>query len=410
MSSTKNLQLQGNAPAVLVIDGNKFQRRCLTRLMRAAGADRVTEAVDVNAALGVLLKRAEPRWLLVADPDRLEDPELHALRGLALQHPAVRFLLLTERRHPAAAELQTRASRIGLPLAAAVRKPLSAEETGMMLRRIAALEDDAPNIPALSEEELNECLRAGRLRARFQPQIDLQTGAPVACEAFSYLLHPRHGEIAAAGLGFAAAKLGAQRMLTASLLREASGLVRMQRERKIDAKVGVDMTFEMLSEPSDANALDAYVRTLGIAPHDLALELQPGRQRFSAPEVSDNLARLKLRGYALVLVLEQGVALGVPALPHFSQLKLRWKGMQAPVDHELLERALGAAHDEGMNVCALDLDTASDLEQARDAGFNLGQGTSIAAPMTAEEAAAWMEREQRQLQFAPQRMRHNYAG
>jgi EAL domain-containing protein (putative c-di-GMP-specific phosphodiesterase class I) len=408
MSSTKNLQIQGNAPAVLVIDGNKFQRRCLTRLMRAAGADRVTEAVDVHAALGVLLKRAEPRWLLVADPDRLEDPELHALRELVLQHPAVRFLLLTERRHPAAAELQTRASRIGLPLAAAVRKPLSAEETGMMLRRIAALEDDGANIPALSEEELNECLRAGRLRARFQPQIDLQTGAPVACEAFSYLVHPRHGEIAAAGLGFTAAKLGAQRMLTASLLREAAGLVRMQREKKIDAKVGVDMTFEMLSEPSDANALDAYVRTLGIAPHDLALELQSSRQRFSAPEVSDNLARLKLRGYALVL--EQGVALGAPALPHFTQLKLRWKGMQASEDHELLERALGAAHDEGMNVCALGLDTASDLEQAREAGFNLGQGASIAVPMTAEEAAAWMEREQRQLHFAPQRMRHNCAG
>ena len=79
-------------------------------------------------------------------------------------------------------------------------------------------------------------------------------------------------------------------------------------------------------------------------------------------------------------------------------------------DGEHLKRALRAAPDASMQVCALDLDTGSDLEQARAMGFDVGQGASIAVAMDAEEAAAWMEREQRQLRFARAPMRRNCAG
>lgn len=400
MSSRKNRQSTlDDVPAVLVIEGNKFERRSLCRLMRAAGADQVAEASDLRAARALVMRRPEPRWLLVADPEQLGDRDLNALRALAGEHGALSILLLTERRHPAAAALQAQARRAALPLAGALRKPVSAEEAGTLLRRLASFEGGPLQTPRLSKEELNECLRAGRLRARFQPQIELHTGRPVACEAFSYVVHARYGEIATAALGFALAQLGAQRMLTASLLREAAGLVRSLREKKIDAQVCVDLSVEMLSEPGDANALDSYVRTLGIAPADLALEVQPGSQDIAAGSLSDNLARLKLRGYKVVL--DRADAPGAAMLACFAGVKLQWRRSQGCEDNEPhpLAHALHAAHAGGMTACAFDLETHSDLEQARKAGFELAQGISIAACMDAQEAAAWMEREQRNPRF-----------
>lgn len=400
-------------PAVLVIEPGKFERRSLCRLMRAAGADRVAEAIDVESAGRILAVRRWPQWLLVADPDRLAGDGLAALRALLTEHPVTAVLLLTQHRPPATEALRAAAVRCGLPVIAVVHKPISAEQAGTLLRGLGPGGGTPAGYPNLSRDELNDCLRSGRAGARFEPKVDLVSGRPLACEAIAYVIHGRHGEVPAPGFAHAMMQLGAQRVMTASVLREAAALVRALREKDLDAKVAINLGYEVLSEPGDALALDTYVRTLGIAPADLILELDAGRHAGAAT-LAENLARLKLGGYALALDRPaSALALDHPALAHFSELKLDWAPMngaaQPASDQRNLSALIAAARKHGMTACALGVRTAADLHQVRQAGFDAAQGAVFSTAMPAAEAALWMEREERNRSFADCAMRRNQA-
>ena len=412
MSAKKTPHPTADSPAVLVIEASKFERRSLCRLMRAAGAQRVAEAADVEASRRLLAVRHWPHWLLVADPDRLGDDGLGALRDLASEHAIATVLLLTQRREPEADDLRARAAECGLPVLAVMRKPLSAEQAGTLLRDLSQRDGAAPAAPSLSRDELNECLRSGRVRARFEPKISLQSGRPMACEAIAYVAHARYGEVSAAGFGHAVAQLGAQRVMTATVLREAAALVRSLRARSLSTQVSVNLGYEVLSEDGDANALDAYVRTLGIGAADLMLEIDAGRHSASA-SFADNLARLKLRGYALALDHPAPtLALEHPAQGHFCEVKLSLPGSaeaRATPEHQGLAAAVVNAHKQGMTACALGIRTLADLMHARQAGFDAGQGTFFAASMPAAEAVLWVEREERTRSFADRVQAQNQA-
>jgi EAL domain-containing protein (putative c-di-GMP-specific phosphodiesterase class I) len=402
MSAKTTPQPTADSPAVLVIESSKFERRSLCRLMRAAGAPRVAEAADLESARRLLAVRRWPNWVLVADPDRLGENGLGTLRDLAAEHTLATVLLLTQRRQPEVESLRSLAAQCRLPVLAVMRKPLSAEQAGTLLCGLGQ-HVAAAKVPCLSKDELNECLRSGRVRARFEPKVDLRSGRPVACEAISYIAHARYGDVPAAGFGHAMAQLGAQRVMTATLLREAAALVRSLRARNLAAKVSVNLGYEVLSECGDANALDAYVRTLGIDAADVALEIDAGGHTAS-PNFAENLARLKLRGYTLALDHSAiTLAFDSPAHEHFCEVKLSWPDAAeagAAAEREGLVAAVANARKQGMTPCAVGLRTVADLMHARLAGFEAGQGELFAPSMPAAEAVQWVEREERNRSFA----------
>jgi EAL domain-containing protein (putative c-di-GMP-specific phosphodiesterase class I) len=266
----------------------------------------------------------------------------------------------------------------------------------------------------LSRDELNECLRTGRVRTRFQPKVDLQSGRPLACEAISYVAHARYGDVPAAGFGNAMAQLGAQRVMTAAVLREAAALVRLLRAKRLETTVSVNIGYEVLSEAGDAAALDSYVRTLGVAPSDVALEIDAGRHAHGTPNFGDNLARLKLRGYALALDHPAAsLNLESPAHAHFSEVKLGWPRSAAArpaPEHQSVAAAVSSARKQGMSTCAVGVRTATDLMQVRQAGFEAGQGELFAACMAAAETVLWIEREERNRSFADRALARDQAG
>ena len=397
------MPLSTGIPAVLVIESAKFQRRSLCRLIRAAGADHVVEAVDIADAERQLAKESGRDWLLVADPDLVAPSNgVAALVALAEECSIASTLLLTQRRASALPELRKEAQSLGLHLLAALRKPISAEEVGTLLlqaRNVAAPggRADSP-LRILSKDEFGECLKTGCVRARFQPKVDLQSGRPVSCEAASYVAHPRYGVLHAVSFAQAATQMGAQRVMTASLMRDAAELVRSLRHRGLDTKVAVKLGADMLSEPGDATSLDAYVRTLSIAPADFAFSVAVTKHVAASSAFDDNLARLKLRGYALVMELAgPASSLEEPGYAHFSEIKMHVPNAPALREPGGMTRnvssLLGAARQRGLSTCAVGIRTEAELEDSRRAGFAFGQGDYFAAALTAEEALSWVVRE-----------------
>lgn len=398
MPSKKSMQSKSGAPAVLVIESNKFQRRSLCRLIRAAGADRVAEAIDIADAQRVLGRGRYPEWIVVADPDLMPERPLEALKALSEQHPIAGVLLLTHRKG-AFEELRARAREAELRVIDVLRKPVSAEEMGTLLRQFAMASNNAVARPqVITKEELSECLRSGAVRARFVPRIDLDTGHAVCCEAVPFVSHPTFGALPLERFSLAVTQLGAQRVMTASVLRDAAELVRQLRGRDLDAAVAVGIGIEVLSESSDAASLDAYVRTLGIASSDLMLEVSAGTTVATDHVLADNLARLKLRGYRLVLREDSAVTgLTDPVFANFSEIKLyRGRNPQQfgdPQDADRIATLLSAAAKHGMTACAVDVQPGTDLGLLRREGFDLAQGDLFASPMIADDTLQWITRE-----------------
>ena len=411
------MQPSTGIPAVLVIESAKFQRRSLCRLIRAAGADHVVEATDVDDAKRQLAKETTRDWLLVADPELVGAGGIGVLKALAASFPVVGTLILSQRRASALPELRDEAHKQGLPLLAVLRKPVSAEEVGSLLLQSRALRPAharaETQVRILNKEEFGECLKAGSVRARFQPKVDLQSGRPVSCEAAPFVTHARYGILNAASFLQALQQLGAQRVLTASLMRDAAELVRSLRNRGLETKVAVKLGADMLCEPGDAASLDAYVRTLGVAPADLAFEVSTSRQAAPSRALDDNLARLKLRGYALAIdIAGPAVPLDEPGYSHFSEVKLHLGNGIPPREPDAVVNALapllGIARRRGMATCAVGVRTEAELDNTRRAGFGFGQGELFAASLTAEEALSWVAREENQRSFRDQSLKRHH--
>jgi len=401
---SKKMQAKSGTPAVLVIEATKFSRRSLCRLMRAAGADHVTEALDLKDAERVLGKGRHPEWLIVTDPDLVGHGAMPALKALADRFPIAGTLLLTQRKG-VFDELREEARSVELRIISVLRKPVSAEEIGTLLRQFAlASNNSLARQPVLTKDELSECLRSGSVRARFLPRIELASGRPVCCEALACVTHPVHGTLLVSRFIQAVTQLGAQRVMAASVLRDAAALVRQLRDKELDTQVAVTLGPDVLSESSDATSLDAYVRTLGITPADLSLEISAGAEGTSQLAIADNIARLKLRGYRLIL--KEDAPAGVlsdPVSSHFSEIKLTAPDASPaanPAGANRTATILAAARKNGLAACAVGLQAGANLGELHSAGFALGQGELIAGAMTMEEALAWIEREDQARSFA----------
>ena len=111
-------------PTVLVIERQRFQRRALCRLLRAAGADRVVDAVDLHAATRVIAEHETASWMIVADPDAIGADGVTALSSLDYGEVSIVFLLLCNRRGDALEHLRAEAKSHRMNLVAALRKPV----------------------------------------------------------------------------------------------------------------------------------------------------------------------------------------------------------------------------------------------------------------------------------------------
>src|SRR5262245_6533164 len=101
-------------PTLLVIERQRFPRRALCRLMRAAGADKVVDAIDLHAATRVIAEHETSSWIIVADPDAFGADGVRALADLCSAEYAVVFLLLCTRRGEELERLRSEAKAHGM--------------------------------------------------------------------------------------------------------------------------------------------------------------------------------------------------------------------------------------------------------------------------------------------------------
>ena len=250
-------------------------------------------------------------------------------------------------------------------------------------------------VPAsLDSPEAEELLRAitdGQLVLRYQPVVDLATGALIGVEALVRWQHPVRGLLAPDRFLPLAEATGVVDLLGALVLRAACHEVRAwQRRTGTAAGVAVNVSGAELASPAYPGRVLRALADSGLPAGDLVLEVT--ETAFAeAPTMTASLAELRRAG---VRVAVDDFGTGWSTLSRLDQLpvdvlKLDKSFVDRVVPGEgctpVVDAVLALARALDLEVTAEGVETAEQVVALREAGCDAAQGYHLQRPVELDE-------------------------
>ncbi|GAA2019091.1 bifunctional diguanylate cyclase/phosphodiesterase [Pseudokineococcus marinus] len=250
-------------------------------------------------------------------------------------------------------------------------------------------------LPAsLDTPEAEELLRAitdGELVLRYQPVVDLGTGALTGVEALVRWQHPERGLLPPSTFLPLAEATGVVDLLGARVLRAACHEVReWQRRTGTTAGVAVNVSGAELASPAYPGRVLRALADSGLSASDLVLEVT--ETAFAeAPTMTASLAALRAAG---VRVAVDDFGTGWSTLSRLDQLpvdvlKLDKSFVDRVVPGEgctpVVDAVLAMARALDLEVTAEGVETAEQVCALRDAGCDAAQGYHLQRPVPLED-------------------------
>ena len=244
-----------------------------------------------------------------------------------------------------------------------------------------------------NETALRRAVEQGEFRLRYQPQVDLVTGALVGFEALLRWDHPERGLLPPAGFIHLAEETGLIVPIGRWVLTEACRQARAWRERYPAATpfaVCVNLSARQFRRPVLAAEVVAAVAESGLDAAHLELEITESVLMDHADESGRTLATLRGLGARLAI---DDFGTGYSSLAYLRRLPVDVLKVDRSFVRDLagddgavaiLRAVTTMAHDLGMTVTAEGVETAGQLARLRELGTDRGQGFYFAQPLTAE--------------------------
>ncbi|WP_439578657.1 EAL domain-containing protein [Elioraea sp.] len=349
---------------VLVVPGADA---AIVRLARAAAPPPfvLVEAAAVGRGLGRFLR-------LLADPDL-----------------AAPIVVVGEPHR--AGRVAAAARRLGLP-SCALDALDRLRELRTVLAGLAAIpREDAP---VLTAAELARAITGGAIVNRYQPQVRLSDGAPLALETLARWEHPRHGTLGAGQFIPLAEEAGLAADLARRMVRRAVADMAVLHRAGHRYTMALNLPLDVLLDPATADELAEAVTQGGLPPEALTIELTESQIAYDLVAVRD--AALRLRGHRFGVSIDDftlsAAQTGLVSLP-FSEMKLDRSLVVAALADRTVRGALASvvrmAHGLGLVVVAEGIETPQAWVVAREIGADLAQGWMVGRPLPAGAVAAW---------------------
>ncbi|MBV9292445.1 MAG: EAL domain-containing protein [Frankiales bacterium] len=149
--------------------------------------------------------------------------------------------------------------------------------------------------------ELQHAANNDEFVLRYQPIVDLNTGATVGCEALLRWLHPTAGELTAGEFIEIAETSGLVNDLTPMLLMNAGVAVRRLSQTRAGAYVSVNLSPRQLGDPRLLDHVDRGIAQAGIEPKQLMVEITETAVLLDVPGAVAVLRALRERGVRVAL-------------------------------------------------------------------------------------------------------------
>jgi PAS domain S-box-containing protein/diguanylate cyclase (GGDEF)-like protein len=244
------------------------------------------------------------------------------------------------------------------------------------------------------EDDLPEAIASGKIRALFQPKIDLRTLGTVGVECVPHWDHLRHGTISANELARVAEQADLSGALTNWTLKEALRRSRLWTEADLDLTVAVNVTSNELVRASFLSELRALIELLHVTPSKLVIEIaEHDIMDSSIHSVVSRLTDMGVSigvdnfgtGYSSLVQLRRLPISEIKIDPSFVT-ELASSPESRAIAHSIVE----LAHNVGVPVVADGIETRETWPLIVELGCDYAQGPLISEAITADELEAWM--------------------
>jgi diguanylate cyclase (GGDEF)-like protein len=245
----------------------------------------------------------------------------------------------------------------------------------------------------------------------FQPQLDALRDTPTAVEALVRWEHPERGLLGPGAFLDAVAAEDLMPVLTEHVLRTACRVASGWIQDGAISRVAVNVAPCVLSEPDLVNLVADALRSAGLTPANLVLEVTESAVIADDSPALDNAAALAERGVALSIDDYGTGYSSLTRLHHLpvDEIKLDrdfTRDLQTDARAQIIVTAtIDLAHRLGQRVIAEGVEDLTTLRFLAEVGCDEIQGWVHAPAMTADEMTAWLgaRRQARERVPAPHR-------
>ena len=381
--------------SVMVVEDHGFQRRMALRLLAEVGVTRSREAADGESALALLQGGDELPDVIIVD---LDMPGMDGIEfiGHVAQRKLARAIIVASALDPALLNtVQTMARAYGLRVLGCVEKPMTAPK----LADVLALFDVSPDADEdevaldVTAEAIAEGLARDEFLPFFQPQVTFSNGQVIGVEA-----------------------LARWRRADGAIVRPAQFIPMLEREQQIDRrtdrilekacawkarwarsgislKISVNVSMLNLADVAAADRFQHIVRSHGVDPREIVLEITESSVMGEAAHALNVLARLRLKGFGLSV---DDFGTGYSSLSQLSQipfteLKIDQSfvtgAANQPRKRAVIEASLELARKLNLSVVAEGVETVEDWQMLAELGCTYAQGYLISRPVPGDQLA-----------------------
>jgi EAL domain-containing protein (putative c-di-GMP-specific phosphodiesterase class I)/GGDEF domain-containing protein len=235
-----------------------------------------------------------------------------------------------------------------------------------------------------TKQRLERLIAGALFTVVYQPIVDLGSGRVVACEALARPAAESGFDNPGELIGAASDERMAWEVEAALRAASLAGV----REFEANVSVFVNCSPDVFTDARFADALGLEVRTAGVDPSRVVIEVTERTHEGRETEMSAQVARLKARGFAVAI---DDVGAGTSGLSRLVNLRPEWLKLDRGLIHDIhtdefrknLVRFFGHfARLSGVRVIAEGVETFDDLAAVASLGVRYSQGYHFAKPGT----------------------------
>ena len=382
---------------IAVVDDDAFMVTIMSALIRRNGDHEVTGFDDARAACAALTAPGAAFDVVILDLNMPGMDGFEFFHCLAQAHADCALILFSGEADDMVRSAERLAAAQGLRVAGHLSKPPTPDALERLLRRageqhIVASIDDGH----FSADELLAAVAAGELFCLYQPVVDLRSARVVGADACLRWNHRQYGLLGPPAFMRVAQRAGMGALLTREALAIALAAQRRWREAGHALRIAVRVGAQALDDADFPDHVAECCARYGTEPSTLVLRLRTVDVAEPSTRVSEVLARLRLRKFALALD-----DFGRGGMPLLRLAELELSAIRAAPETLELARD-GALQARALEACAAvasvmrtrsvagGVATSADWVLCRNAGFELGDGPAFAAPLAADALTAWL--------------------
>jgi EAL domain-containing protein (putative c-di-GMP-specific phosphodiesterase class I) len=381
--------------SVMVVEDHGFQRRMALRLLAEVGVTRSMEAADGESALRLLESVDALPDVVIVD---LDMPGMDGIEfiGHVAQKKLARAAVVASALDPALLNtVQSMARAYGLRVLGCVEKPMTAPKLADVLALFDispdADEDDSP--VEVTPEAVAEGLARDEFLPFFQPQVTFSNGQVIGVEALARWRRSDGQIVRPAHFVPLIEREKQIDRLTDRILEKACAWKSRWARSGLSLKISVNVSMLNLTDVSAADRFQHIVRSHGVDPREVVLELTESSVMGEAAHALNVLARLRLKGFGLSV---DDFGTGYSSLSQLSQipfteLKIDQSfvtgAANQPRKRAVVEASLELARKLNLSVVAEGVESIEEWQMLAELGCTYAQGYLISRPVPGDQLA-----------------------